>query len=378
MPRDVHPGGAALWAAHSAPLALPLLQEETRADVCVIGLGGSGLTAIHALLDSGLDVVGLDAGAVASGAAGRNGGLLLAGLAPFFHDAVAALGAPRTTALYRATMDEQERVAAASAAHVRRTGSLRIAADDAEAADCDAQFDAMGAASLPVERYVGPWGRGLLFPTDLSFDPLGRALGLAKDARARGARLFERSPAIEVGADAVRTDRGVVRADRVVVATDGGLVRLLPELAPRVRTARLQMLGTAPARDVELAVPMYLRHGYEYAQQLPGGEIALGGFRDHHEDAEWTDVTEPTDAIQGLLDSFLRERIGTAAAVTHRWAASVGYADGPLPVVEELERGVFALGGYSGTGNLVGALAGRAAAEWAAGAPGPFTELFAA
>ena len=66
MPRDVHPGGAALWAAHSAPLALPLLQEETRADVCVIGLGGSGLTAIHALLDSGLDVVGLDAGAVAS------------------------------------------------------------------------------------------------------------------------------------------------------------------------------------------------------------------------------------------------------------------------------------------------------------------------
>ena len=56
--------------------------------------------------------------------------------------------------------------------------------------------------------------------------------------------------------------------------------------------------------------------------------------------------------------------------MTHRRAASVGYADGPLPVVEELERGVFALGGYSGTGNLVGALAGRAAAEWARVRPG--------
>ncbi|MEE2940970.1 MAG: FAD-dependent oxidoreductase [Planctomycetota bacterium] len=378
MPRDVHPGGFPLWAARSTPLALPVLEEEARADVCVVGLGGSGLTAIHALLDSGLDVVGLDAGPVASGAAGRNGGLLLAGLAPFFHDAAEALGAPRATALHRATMDEQERVVAASAAYVRRTGSLRIAADDAEAEDCAAQLDAMRAAGLPVERYQGPWGRGLLFPTDLAFHPLGRALGLATDARGRGARLFERSPAVEVRADAVRTDRGAVRADHVIVATAGGLARLVPELAPRVRTARLQMLGTAPARDVELAVPMYLRHGYEYAQQLPGGEIALGGFRDHHEDEEWTDSTDPTAAIQGLLDSFLRDRIGTTAAVTHRWAASVGYVDGPLPVVEELERGVFALGGYSGTGNLVGALAGRAAAEWAAGAPGPFTELFSA
>lgn len=376
--RDADSGGSPLWAARSAPLGLPVLAGETRVDVCVIGLGGSGLTAIHALLDSGLDVVGLDAGPVAGGAAGRNGGLLLAGLAPFFHDAAGALGAPRATALHRATMDEQKRVATASAPHVRRTGSLRIAADEAEAADCDAQLDAMRAANLPVERYEGPWGRGLLFPTDLAFDPLGRAQGLATDACARGARLFERSPAVEVGADSVRTERGTVRADRVIVATDGGLARLLPELAPRVRTARLQMLGTAPARDVELAVPMYLRHGYEYAQQLPGGEIALGGFRDHREDEEWTDATEPTGAIQGLLDDFLRERIGTAAAVTHRWAASVGYVDGPLPVVEELERGVFALGGYSGTGNLVGALAGRAAAEWAARAPGPFTELFSA
>ena len=378
MPPDAHSGESSLWGARNKPLALPTLEEETRAYVCVIGLGGSGLTAIHALLDGGLDVVGLDAGPVAGGAAGRNGGLLLAGLAPFFHDAAEALGAPRAAALHRATMEEQERVAAASAPHVRRTGSLRIAADDAEAEDCAAQFDAMSAAGLPVERYEGPWGRGLHFPTDLAFDPLGRAQGLAADARARGALLFEHSAAVEVSADLVRTERGAVRADRVIVATDGGLAGLLPELAPRVRTARLQMLGTAPAHDVDLAVPMYLRHGYEYAQQLPGGEIALGGFRDHREDEEWTDATDPTDAIQGLLDAFLRDRIGTAADVTHRWAASVGYADGPLPVVEELERGVFALGGYSGTGNLVGAIAGRAAAEWAAGAPGPFTELFSA
>ena len=46
----------------------------------------------------------------------------------------------------------------------------------------------------------------------------------------------------------VVTSRGMVRARRVIVAVDGHLEQLLPELAGRVRTARLQMLATAPTR----------------------------------------------------------------------------------------------------------------------------------
>lgn len=79
-----HEGG---WAGYR-----PLVGEVT-ADVCVVGLGGSGLSAVHELLEMGADVVGVDAGSVAGGAAGRNGGLMLAGVAAFHHDAVAELGA---------------------------------------------------------------------------------------------------------------------------------------------------------------------------------------------------------------------------------------------------------------------------------------------
>lgn len=74
---------------------LPSLAGEVEADVCVVGLGGSGLSAVLELLRLGRSVVGVDAGSVAGGAAGRNGGLLLAGLAAFHHDAVAALGRER-------------------------------------------------------------------------------------------------------------------------------------------------------------------------------------------------------------------------------------------------------------------------------------------
>ena len=59
----------------------------------------------------------------------------------------------------------------------------------------------------------------------------------------------------------------------------------------------------------------------------------------------------------------LRERLGIASPITHRWAATVAYAVSGLPVVEEVRPGVWALGAYSGTGNVIGAICGRAVAE---------------
>lgn len=50
------------------------LDSDLSTEVCVIGLGGSGLTAVSELLDLGRRVVGIDADDVAAGAAGRNGG----------------------------------------------------------------------------------------------------------------------------------------------------------------------------------------------------------------------------------------------------------------------------------------------------------------
>ena len=77
---------------------LPMLESDIETDVCVVGLGGSGLSAVHELLGLGARVVGLEAGGVAGGAAGRNGGFLLAGTAMFYHDAVRVLSRARARA----------------------------------------------------------------------------------------------------------------------------------------------------------------------------------------------------------------------------------------------------------------------------------------
>ena len=341
----------------------PALDGDVRADVCVVGLGGSGLSAVHELLKQGRSVVGIDAGAVGCAAAGRNGGFLLAGTAKFYHDAVAAYGRDFTRALYLETLAEIDRIEADVPEHVRRTGSLRIAADEPELEDCGRQLDAMRADDLPVERYDGPEGIGLLFPRDAVFQPLARCRSLASRAAAAGARLCENSPAVSLAKGEVRTPNGTVSCERVIVAVDGRLESLLPELSGRVRTARLNMLATAPAHDVSYTRPVYYRYGMEYWQQLTDGRIALGGFRDLGGEEEWTSSADVSPALQSLLTTFLRERVGTSAEITHRWAAPISFSADGLPICEEVRDGVWAIGGYSGTGNVIGALWGRRVVE---------------
>jgi glycine/D-amino acid oxidase-like deaminating enzyme len=50
--------------------------------------------------------------------------------------------------------------------------------------------------------------------------------------------------------------------------------------------------------------------------------------------------------------------------VEARWAASVGFTDDGRALCLPVGDGVVACGGYSGTGNLVGPVAARAAVAW--------------
>ncbi len=136
--------------APSAGVSVDRLEGPTTADVVVVGLGASGLAACRHLARRGADVVGLDARGIAAGAAGANGGFLLAGLAMFHHDAVARLGRPRAVAAYRWTLDLLD-AEFATEPTARRTGSLRLAADDDERSDIVAHLAALRADGLAGE-----------------------------------------------------------------------------------------------------------------------------------------------------------------------------------------------------------------------------------
>lgn len=75
---STHPASWYAATANPCPDFAPL-EENTRADVCVLGGGYTGLSAALHLAEAGLDVVVLEAGQVGSGASGRNGGQLHSG-----------------------------------------------------------------------------------------------------------------------------------------------------------------------------------------------------------------------------------------------------------------------------------------------------------
>ncbi len=367
------------WDDHP-DLELPSLTGEQDAEVCVVGLGGSGLSCITEALALGArSVIGIDAVGIAAGAAGRNGGFLLSGTADYHHDAVARFGRERAVAMTRLTIDEIERIRAEVPDAVRVTGSLRIASDAEELDDCERQRAQMTADGFACEAYVGPEGHGIVMHADAVFHPVRRARTIAQRALQAGVRLFATSPvhAIEsTDGPRVRTDGGVVRAKHLIICVDGGLERLVPALAGEVRTARLQMLATAPETTVRFTRPVSTRDGFDYWQQLPDGCIALGGGRDVAPDTEWTHDATPTPAIQQYLEQTLRQKLGVHAPITHRWAASVSYTGTGVPVFRSLGDGVQVVGAYSGTGNVVGALLGRAAAQRALTGRSSLAEAF--
>ena len=360
--RGDRPAGTGSGTPTASP-AREALPSQLDADLCVVGLGAAGLQAATTASRRGLGVVGLDAGAIGDGASGRNGGFLLAGAADFHHRLGQRVGRARAAALYERTLEELETQIRLTPEAVRRVGSIRLATSDEELDDCAAQAAVMRRDRLPVDEADGPFGRGLFFPRDAAMHPGRRMELLHRMAAAAGVRLVAHAPVHHLDTGTVVSTAVRVTAPYVLVAVDGGLEAVVPELAGHVRTARAQMLATAPnAVAPELVpAPVYARYGLDYWQRLEDGRVALGGARDVGGHEEWTSTDAVTPRVQSALEHILRQRLGSGSPITHRWSGRLGFTADRLPVCAVVRPGVAVAGGYCGTGNVLGALTARAA-----------------
>jgi gamma-glutamylputrescine oxidase len=345
------------------------LVGDVSADVCVIGAGVAGLSCARALAERGVEVVVLERDTVAGGASGRNGGFLLAGLAAFYGDV-------RERELYARTLAAQDEIYELAASlgvgdAVRRTGLLRVSASEEEAGHVRAQVEALRADGFPAElvsredlpkALQASFHNACLTEHDGALQPARWIKALARAAEEAGARIYEGTP---VRAPVELDER--IKAGTVVVAADGALPALVPALRERVRARRLHMIATEPVAERLVDCPVYARYGYEYFQQTPDGRLLAGGFSDLDGAASYTDRYEGNPAVWQRLERYLAEDLGVTAAITHRWVGIVGYTEDLLPVIGEVSPGLYAAGGYSGHGNVIGYLAGKQIAELIAG-----------
>ncbi|MBA3519982.1 MAG: FAD-binding oxidoreductase, partial [Rhizobiales bacterium] len=260
--------------------AYPPLDGSRKADVCIVGGGYTGLSAALHLAEAGADVVLLEADRVASGASGANGGQLHSGQRRDVLWLEKRFGFERAKRLWDMAEDAKalvrsliERFAipcdlrAGVIEALHKPALIRESAALVEALRSRYGYDrvellerAQTVEALGSERFAGALRDG----GGGHFDPYRFALGLARAASGQGAAIHERTPALslgEAGGPVVRTARGEVRADRVIVATDG-------------RSGALEQITRRRMVGVNSFVVITDPLGPEGDSILPGGESA--------------------------------------------------------------------------------------------------------
>jgi sarcosine oxidase len=229
-----------LWemTAPPAPPASPL-QGEVKADVAIVGCGYTGLSAALHLAEAGAKVVALEAAEIGFGGAGRNVGLVNAGMWLEPDEVAKRLGAgygERLLALLGAGPSE---VYALVEKHgidceLVRNGTLHCAVGRSGLAEIEERAKQWGARGAPVKvlsraetaRRIGAgvYEGSLLDLRAGTIQPLAYARGLARAALAAGAAIHTQSPARSAERAGkvwrIEAGGGTVAADWVVVATD--------------------------------------------------------------------------------------------------------------------------------------------------------------
>ena len=303
-----------------------------RAGTLIVGGGLAGTALAASLARSGEPPLLLEAHVAAWGASGRNAGFVLAqGPRVAAHPAVQEAAA--------ATRLRLAQLASRHAFGYRKTGSIRLAGDEAEAeafrrAPRPDGVTVLEGSALPPPWNSGRWPAGWIDAGDGVVHPAALVRALRDDARAAGASVLEgiRVDALQPAAAhvRVRTPQGTVRADRVVLATNAWTDRLWPGLS--IVPRRAQMLEARVEGALAWPQPVYARGGADYWRAMPDGRLLLGGCRDAGGPEEETAVDQPGAKVQAALDGLLQTLLGDRPArVTRRWAGIMGFTPDGMP-----------------------------------------------
>jgi gamma-glutamylputrescine oxidase len=241
------------------------LVGEQQADVAIVGGGLAGLSAAIELADRGFSVALLEAQQVGFGASGRNGGQAIHGLACDQAEIEAQLGLDEARRVWAMSIEALDLIRARCGRFAIdcdwQDGYLGLAVNARKSRELQAWQERLGSvydyplqwiAPAEMPRWIASprFHSGVHDPRSGHLHPLKYSRGLARGARSLGVRIFEHSavtglePAAATGLPCtLRTARGSVRAQQVLLAGNVYLQELAPQLAPGL-AARIMPVGT--------------------------------------------------------------------------------------------------------------------------------------
>ncbi|UJB21141.1 MULTISPECIES: NAD(P)/FAD-dependent oxidoreductase [Lysobacter] len=348
----------------------PPLEGRAQARVCVIGGGFAGLNTALGLAERGVDdVLLIEAQRIGHGASGRNGGFVFGGFSRGEDALLRELGPQRARALYAGSLEAVELIRS----RIHRHG---IDCDATEAGIIWANWfrdpDVLRSRQrLLAEHYDTHWQwwprerlrervrsqryhDALFEPQAFHFHPLKYAQGIAALAAERGVRVHEGTAALalERGPSGwrVRTERGEIDAEQVVLACGGYLAGLRREVDAAVMPIATYVMVTEPLGDrldsaLRTRAAVYdSRFAFDYYRPLADTRLLWGGRICVRE-------RSPRQVQRLLYRDLLKvfpQLAGTR--VDYAWSGLMSYARHQMPQIGRVDDGLWLAQAFGGHG----------------------------
>jgi gamma-glutamylputrescine oxidase len=374
----------ASYYAATAPLLdpLPALKGAVRADVCVIGAGYTGLSAALHLAERGYSVVVLDAHRVGFGASGRNGGQVSSGQR-IEQDAIEKMvGRADARKLWDIGEAAKHLVQDLIARHgidcgwkpgvlhadwqARDVPHTHAYADKLAQEYGYAQVEKLDRDGVQALVKSPAYQGGALDHGAGHLHPLRYCLGLARAALAAGAQIFEQSLVVDIQQSArakVQTQSGHVDAEHVILATNGYLGGLVPQVAAKVMPINNFIIATEPLpaghvlmRDIAVADSKFVINYFRLSED---GRLLFGGGESYG--YRFPDIEATVRKPMAQVFPQLRD-----VKITHAWGGTLAITVTRLPHFARIGR-MLSAAGYSGAGVGMATLAGQILADTVAG-----------
>lgn len=359
------------------------LTGAAQADVCIVGAGLAGLSTAWELLSRGKSVVLLDAGRVAWGASGRNGGFVLQGWSEGLSSIERRCGKATAAALFKLSLEGVDTVRDMIARHqfpgcAPTPGKLSVVRyedgdnlqrlRDKMATDFDFHLEYLDRQAVRERLKTDRYFQALRDVHGFHFHPLNYCLGLAQLIARNGGRIHEHSAMVRVqserGRHRVITDQGSVDCAHVVYCCGGyggpefGKLRraFLPIATYAVLTERLgeRLADTVATTD---AVGDN-RRASDYYRIVDGDRLLWGGritTRNLQDEKRLGQLL--TDDILDVYPQLRGIRIDKA------WSGLMGYARHKMPHIGPLGQGLWTCTSFGGHGMNTAPIGARVIAE---------------
>jgi gamma-glutamylputrescine oxidase len=385
--RLTSPPAASFYAAAEPPAPRQSLRGDTRVDVVVVGGGIAGCsTALH-MAQRGYRVALLEARFIGYGASGRSGGQTIFGLAVGQQKLLAEVGRDDAHRLFKLSIEALDvtqglirkfdidcdyrpnhlHVAVKPRqVHELQQWQTELHDEYAYSSTCLLNRDELQ-AHVMSERYLA----GLLDTRSGHLDPLKYTQGLARAAEAMGVAIYENSEVLDYrdGAEiSVRTALGSVRCAQLVLCGNAYIGAVAPVLSRRILGVGTYIIATEPL-------------GEEHARKLLPSNAAVADinwildyFRRSRDERLLFGGRVSYSSVQPpRLAESMRNRMARVfptlanLKVDYAWGGYLDITMSRAPNFGRLAPNVFYLQGFSGQGLALAGLAGKLAAEAAAG-----------